>query len=193
MKPLNVMAGLGPLNSVLMSLSFLKAAALPLKPEHNFERWVVNRFGRRLYEAFFKSYTEKIWGTQCTEISAEWAAQRIKGLSFRTVVLNAVLGNPKQKIKSLIDEFLYPRLGPGALWERIQQRVIEQGGEVHLNQGVRQVHRDGTRVIGVHRGRQRRRPVRRGRAPHLEHAGHPHRQAARTRRRLRKSSTPPRT
>ena len=106
LKPLNLVAGLGPLNSVLILLSFLKAAALPLKPEHNFERWVVNRFGRRLYEAFFKSYTEKIWGIPCTEISADWAAQRIKGLSFRTVVLNALRGDRKQKVKSLISEFL---------------------------------------------------------------------------------------
>ena len=101
-----------------------------------------------MYEAFFKSYTEKVWGTPCDQISAEWAAQRIKGLSFRTVVTEALIGDRGKKLKSLIDEFQYPHLGPGELWERVQQRVLETGGEVHLNQAVRKINRDGPQVLG---------------------------------------------
>ncbi len=148
LKPLNVVAGLGPLTSVLSAASFVKASLFPLHPENNFERWVINRFGRRLYEAFFKSYTEKVWGAPCAEISAEWAAQRIKGLSFRTVVMNAILGDRQKKVKSLIDEFLYPRLRPGELWERVERRVAEAGGHVHLRHDVRKIHRDRARVLG---------------------------------------------
>jgi protoporphyrinogen oxidase len=144
----NVLKGLGLWNSFMIGMSFLYAVLFPYKDEDNFERWVINRFGRRLYLTFFKSYTEKVWGIPCDQISAEWAAQRIKGLSLRTAVLHALIGDRNQKVKSLIDQFLYPRLGPGMLWERMGEMVVERGGEVHMGHPVVGIRRDGNRVVG---------------------------------------------
>ncbi len=104
----------------------------PKGPEDNFEQWVSNRFGKRLYNHFFKSYTEKVWGVPTTEIRAEWAAQRIKGLSFFSAAKAAFFGNKGNKIKSLIDAFQYPRYGPGQMWEQMTTRIEEMGGEVQL-------------------------------------------------------------
>ena len=95
-----------------MLVSYVRARLRPSPVEETFEQWVSNRFGRRLYEIFFKTYTEKVWGMSCDEISADWAAQRIKDLSLRSVLLNMFV-KPKVTIKSLIDEFEYPRRGPG--------------------------------------------------------------------------------
>src|SRR5438874_1507143 len=105
---------LGVVEATRCVLSYLKARLLPVKNPLSFEDWVVNRFGRRLFNIFFKTYTEKVWGMSCKEISADWAAQRIKGLSLRTAILNALLpkGKPKQRdqvIKTLLDSFRYPR------------------------------------------------------------------------------------
>ncbi len=144
----NVLRGLGLWNSFMIGVSFLYAVAFPYPEERNFEEWIINRFGRRLYRTFFKSYTEKVWGIPCSEISAEWAAQRIKGLSLRTALLHAVVGDRGNKVKSLIDEFLYPRLGPGMLWERMRDVIVERGGEVHLGQPVVGIKLDGDRVAG---------------------------------------------
>jgi protoporphyrinogen oxidase len=132
----------------MIGMSFLYAVVFPYRKERNFEEWVINRFGRRLYGTFFKSYTEKVWGIPCSQISAEWAAQRIKGLSLRTAVLHALVGDRNQKVKSLIDEFLYPRLGPGMLWERMRDVVAENGGEVHIGRPVTGIRRDGTHITG---------------------------------------------
>ena len=99
--------------------------------EENFEQWVSNRFGRRLYRIFFKTYTEKVWGIPCTEIRAEWAAQRIQGLSLaRALLSGTALNHRPATIKSLISQFKYPRLGPGQMWEACRDRVIERGGRV---------------------------------------------------------------
>jgi protoporphyrinogen oxidase len=144
----NVLGGLGLWNSFMIGVSFMYAVMFPYKEENNFEQWVINRFGRRLYNTFFKSYTEKVWGIPCDQISAEWAAQRIKGLSLRTAVLHALIGDRKQKVKSLIDSFLYPRLGPGMLWERMAENVVERGGEVRMKEPVVAIKRDGNRVTG---------------------------------------------
>jgi len=144
----NVLRGLGLWNSFMIGVSFMYAVVFPYKEENNFEQWVINRFGRRLYNTFFKSYTEKVWGIPCDQISAEWAAQRIKGLSLRTAVLHALIGDRNQKVKSLIDAFLYPRLGPGMLWERMAENVIERGGEVCMKEPVVAIKRDGNRVTG---------------------------------------------
>jgi len=149
----NVLRGLGVWASVRIVLSFFYAVVFPYREEHNFEEWVVNRFGRRLYETFFKSYTEKVWGMPCTELSAEWAAQRIKGLSLRTAVLHAAFGNRDPKVKSLINEFLYPRLGPGMLWERMRDTVIARGGVVSTGASVVGIRRDGAHVTGFVVGR----------------------------------------
>jgi protoporphyrinogen oxidase len=122
-------------------LSYLKARVFPVKDARSVEDWVSNQFGRRLFGIFFRTYTEKVWGMSCKEISADWAAQRIKGLSLREAIRNAILPRrkPKQKsevIKTLIDSFRYPRKGPGMMWEACARRVRELGGTVRMGEKV---------------------------------------------------------
>jgi protoporphyrinogen oxidase len=119
----------------------------PSPVEENLEQWVSNRFGERLYKTFFKTYTEKVWGIPCNEIQAEWAAQRIKGLSLKTAVINAVFGS--NNTKTLIKEFDYPVLGPGMMWQRFQEAVESKGGEVYLNTKVLHIEREGNRIKKV--------------------------------------------
>src|SRR5205814_2169745 len=111
--------------------------------------WVSNRFRRRHFELFFKSYTGKVWGVPTSEIRAEWAAQRIKGLSFASAVRAAFFGNRGNKVKSLISEFNYPRFGPGQMWEAMTQAIEDEGGEVRLDSGVDRVQVAGGRVVRV--------------------------------------------
>ena len=132
---------LGLVESVRCVLSYAKARVAPVKAPRSFEDWVSNQFGRRLFEIFFKTYTEKVWGMSCKDISADWAAQRIKGLSLATAVLNAM--SPKRRprgrgdvVKTLIDTFRYPRRGPGMMWETCAARITEMGGEVRLGATV---------------------------------------------------------
>ena len=131
LKALNALAGLGPIEAVLVSLSYAKAQLRSHQDETNFEQWVSNRFGHRLYEIFFRTYTEKVWGIPCAEISADWAAQRIKNLSLGEAVRNALWGAGKSKdgqvLTTLIDEFLYPRFGPGMMWEACEKLLAQQG------------------------------------------------------------------
>ena len=109
----------------------------PVKPEENFEAWVSNRFGRRLFKIFFESYTEKVWGISCKKIRAEWAAQRIKGLSLLSVVKNALFASRADRsIKTLIHEFQYPRKGPGMMWQRTREIVEASGSAVEMGAGV---------------------------------------------------------
>lgn len=137
LKPANALFGLGLFNSIGIILSYLWWHFRPYPEEENFEQWVTNRFGKRLYEIFFKTYTEKVWGIPCTEIRAEWAAQRIKGLSLARAILSAASINKRStKIKTLINEFQYPRLGPGQMWETCAEKIREMGGEVHLEHYV---------------------------------------------------------
>src|SRR3984885_567216 len=119
---------LGIGESILCVLSYLKARLFPVRDPKNFEDWVSNQFGQRLFRIFFKTYTEKVWGMSCKDISADWAAQRIKGLSLTTAVLAALF--PKRKprtgakvVKTLIDSFRYPRLGPGMMWDSCAAKV----------------------------------------------------------------------
>src|SRR3954468_4963630 len=114
---MDVIKKLGPVELTRALFSYLVAAVKPKGNEDDLESWVSNRFGKRLYQLFFKSYTEKVWGVPCTELRAEWAAQRIKGLSFFSAAKAAFFGNRGNKIKSLISEFHYPRFGPGQMWE----------------------------------------------------------------------------
>jgi protoporphyrinogen oxidase len=131
LKPANVLRGLGIVNAVRMLASYVYAQFRPIPVEETFEQWVTNRFGRRLYEAFFKTYTEKVWGIPCTEIRAEWAAQRIQGLSLARAIITATSLNKRPTtVKSLIEEFRYPRLGPGQMWEACRDRVVAMGGTV---------------------------------------------------------------
>jgi protoporphyrinogen oxidase len=144
----NALAGLGPVEALLILLSYTKAKAFPSAAETNFEQWVSNRFGTRLYQIFFKTYTEKVWGIPCTEISADWAAQRIKNLSLREALRNAVFGNGKAKdgqiITTLIDQFHYPRFGPGMMWERCEALLAAQGSDTLRGVRVERIrHRHG--------------------------------------------------
>jgi protoporphyrinogen oxidase len=129
----DVVRKLGPVELTRCLVSYLWAAMKPKGSEDNLEEWVSNRFGRRLYQHFFKSYTEKVWGVPATEVRAEWAAQRIKGLSFVSAARAAFFGNEGNRIKSLIDRFQYPRYGPGQMWETMTRRIEDLGGEVRLN------------------------------------------------------------
>jgi protoporphyrinogen oxidase len=150
LKPMNALTGLGLWNAFLIVASYIKWHYRPYPVEENFEQWVTNRFGRRLYRAFFKTYTEKVWGLPCTEIRAEWAAQRIQGLSLARAVLNASnLNKRSNDIKTLIHEFDYPRLGPGQMWEACRTRIEEKGHQVLMEHRVRQIVVNGGRVEAV--------------------------------------------
>ncbi len=148
LKATNALAGLGPVEAFIVGLSFTKAKLFPQAEETNLEQWVANRFGHRLYEIFFKTYTEKVWGIPCTEISADWAAQRIKNLSLPEALRNALFSTMKSKngdiITSLIDQFNYPRLGPGMMWERCEELLKERGNETMRGIKIETVrHRHG--------------------------------------------------
>ncbi len=152
LKPANAVLGLGPLETVRIGLSYLKAQLFPSKEERTFEQWVSNRFGRRLFEIFFKTYTEKVWGMPCSEISAEWAAQRIKDLDLKVAIRQALLGGLGSRgrvVTSLIEEFHYPRLGPGQMWERCADKLEQRGSEVRLGARVVRIEHDGSRVLAV--------------------------------------------
>jgi protoporphyrinogen oxidase len=109
---------------------------------------VTNRFGKRLFKIFFKSYTEKVWGISTSELSAEWAAQRIKDLDLKAAILSMFV-KPKHTIQTLIEEFEYPRRGPGMMWNRVKEEVEERGGEVHLNSDIKQILHQNGRITGV--------------------------------------------
>jgi protoporphyrinogen oxidase len=147
----DVIRKLGPVELTRAGLSYLRAKFKRKGSEDSLEEWVSNRFGWRLYSMFFKTYTEKVWGVPCSELRAEWAAQRIKGLSFTSAAKAAFMGNKGNKIKSLIDEFNYPRFGPGQMWDFMTQRIREEGGEVRLEAPVTSILvEDGeiTQVVG---------------------------------------------
>lgn len=151
LKPANALRGLGPINALRIVLSYVKWHYQPYPVEDNFEQFVTNRFGRRLYELFFKTYTEKVWGIPCTEIRAEWAAQRIQGLSLARAILSATpLHKRVGPIKSLIHEFQYPRLGPGQMWEMCRDRVVERGHQVLMQHQVDGFQMTAERVTAVH-------------------------------------------
>ncbi len=150
LKPMNALTGLGAWNAAMIVLSYLKWHYRPYPVEENFEQWVTNRFGRRLYETFFKTYTEKVWGLPCTEIRAEWAAQRIQGLSLARASLNATALNKRSTaIKTLIHEFDYPRYGPGQMWEACRDRVVARGHRVLLGHRARAIRMSGGEVDAV--------------------------------------------
>lgn len=147
----NTLSNVGIFNSFLMVMSYAKAKfkkTLNMTPEpETFEEWVTDRFGERLYRTFFKTYTEKVWGIPCNQIRADWAAQRINGMSLRRVVMNAVFGS--QNAKSLIKKFDYPILGPGMMWERTQELIEEKGSTVQLDTAVTRIKRAGMRIESI--------------------------------------------
>ena len=150
LRPFNALFGLGVLNSFLILASYMHSQVFPSQKEETFEEWVSNRFGKRLYNMFFKTYTEKVWGIPCNEIRAEWAAQRIKGLSLITALKNALIknsnNNKKKVITTLIDEFDYPKFGPGMMWQAVADTVQENGSQVWLDSGVEGILWSGNRV-----------------------------------------------
>ncbi|MDQ2867313.1 MAG: NAD(P)/FAD-dependent oxidoreductase [Verrucomicrobiota bacterium] len=137
LKAFEALRKLGVFNSTLCVLSWLKAKLFPVRNPTNFEDWVSNQFGKRLFNTFFKSYTEKVWGMSCREISADWAAQRIKGLSLGSAIKNALLPqrqpkDPSKVIKTLINSFKYPRRGPGMMWEACAEKTKAMGGAIEM-------------------------------------------------------------
>jgi len=145
----DVIKKLGFVELTRVSGSYLAATLKPKGKEESYEEWVSNRFGRRLFELFFRSYTEKVWGVPTSEIRAEWAAQRIKGLSFLTAAKSAFFGNNGNKVKTLINEFHYPRYGPGQMWESMTDAITALGGDVRLECPVERIIVDGRRATTV--------------------------------------------
>lgn len=147
LKLMNALINMGPYESMRIMVSYLKWQIQPHRKEESFEEWVMNRFGGRLYMHFFASYTRKVWGIDPKDIQADWAAQRIKNLSLPKAVWNAISG--ANDTASLIEEFDYPRLGPGQMWEKTAELIEERGGEVRMQSWVSKVFREGNRVVAV--------------------------------------------
>ena len=159
----NTITNLGPTRMAKIGYSYVMSRVSPIKEEKSLEDFLINRFGRELYLTFFKSYTEKVWGTPCDQISAEWGAQRIKGLSLTTAlkhfVKKAFTTKPKDEASSdvaqkgtdtsLIERFLYPKFGPGQLWEHVADKIVTMGGEIHMGCKVDSIEVNGKRVIAV--------------------------------------------
>ena len=148
LRPIDALKGLGLCEGLLIFASYLKWQLVPYRREDTFEQWVTNRFGKRLFQTFFKTYTEKVWGISCSELKAEWAAQRIKDLSLRTALLNMFFKS-KRTIKTLIEEFEYPRYGPGMMWEAIKSEVERRGGTVLMEAEVVRINRTGGRINSI--------------------------------------------
>jgi len=152
LRPFNALLGLGGWNSILILFSYLIAQLFPSKDEETFEDWVSNRFGKRLFKIFFKTYTEKVWGISCNDISAEWAAQRVRGLSLITALKNAIIKNQngqrdkRKVIKTLIDEFDYPKFGPGMMWQALLDILQRTGSQVWLESEVEGICWSGNKV-----------------------------------------------
>jgi protoporphyrinogen oxidase len=150
---------LGLLRTMRVGVSYMKSRVSQITPEKSLEDFLINRFGRELYLTFFKSYTEKVWGTPCDQISAEWGAQRIKGLSLTTAVKHFLkksfsrksTGDVAQKgtDTSLIERFMYPKYGPGQLWEHVADQVVAKGGEIRMGWKVDRIHCEGERVVSI--------------------------------------------
>jgi protoporphyrinogen oxidase len=152
LKAFEALANLGLVESLRCVLSYAKARLIPVRDPRSFHDWVANQFGERLFSIFFKTYTEKVWGMSCDELSADWAAQRIKGLSLGTAIWNALARSIPvarsraaqrggAQVKTLIEEFRYPRRGPGMLWEHAARAIQRRGGELMM----------GVRATGFHR------------------------------------------
>lgn len=147
LRPLNTLSGLGLRDSILIFLSYLYSHLFPYKKEDTFDKWISNRFGRRLYDTFFKTYTQKVWGMPCDEIGAEWASQRIKDLSLFNLIRNSFIKQNMNRdrqavIKTLIDSFNYPRFGPGMMWEAVHNIIKNKGAQIYLGACVKEIFWD---------------------------------------------------
>jgi len=147
----NALRNLGLIEATKCVLSYIRARVRPPKDQSNYEGWLVARFGWRLYRTFFKTYTEKVWGIPVSDMPADWAAQRVKGLSLGNAIINALLPKRNQKeITSLIEEFEYPRTGPGLMWDTCRDKVLAAGGEIVMETKVKAVHwSEGRGATGV--------------------------------------------
>ncbi len=155
------LSNLGGARTVRVGISYIASRFRQIKPEKSLEDFLINRFGRELYLTFFKSYTEKVWGTPCDQISAEWGAQRIKGLSLTTALKHFARkafsrsGPPsgdvaqKDTDTSLIERFMYPKFGPGQLWEHVADTIVAMGGEIHMNHRVEQIQTSGKQITSI--------------------------------------------
>jgi protoporphyrinogen oxidase len=151
------LANLGPAYTAAIGVGYVKARLFPRSPETTLEDFLINRFGDKLYRTFFKDYTEKVWGVPCDQISAEWGAQRIKGLSISKAIRHALLkpfrrsadAAQKGTETSLIERFLYPKFGPGQMWEEVSRRVTAAGGALYLRHRVVGIQRAGDRIESV--------------------------------------------
>ena len=151
LRPANALKNLGVVEAIRCLASYLWVRVRPPRDTTTFEGWTAARFGWRLYRMFFKTYTEKVWGVPATAISADWAAQRIKNLSLLNAITSSLLPRRRSRtrITSLIEQFHYPRLGPGMMWERMAERVREQGSEILFDSKVMRLHRTGDVVSSV--------------------------------------------
>jgi protoporphyrinogen oxidase len=150
---------MGLVRTFRSGISYMRSAILPQRKEKSLEDFLINRFGKQLYLTFFKSYTEKVWGVPCHEISAEWGAQRIKGLSLKAVAVHYLKKtfsskksgdiSQKETETSLIEKFLYPKLGPGQLWEHAANLVLKGGGEIHHGILIDRIHVDGDKIVSI--------------------------------------------
>lgn len=150
---------MGAVRTFRAGMSYMRAALLPRREEHSLEDFFINRFGKQLYLTFFKSYTEKVWGVPCNQISAEWGAQRIKGLSLKGVVVHFLKKSfgwnkadglaQKQTETSLIEKFLYPKHGPGQLWEHVAGLIRKDGGQIHLGIRINRIHVEKDKVVAI--------------------------------------------
>lgn len=139
---------LGSIEAIQAMVSFAGTLRRRGEPE-TFEDWITQKFGRKLYETFFKTYTEKVWGIPCSQIGAEWAAQRIKGLDLLGLVKNSLFGHSRRQIKTLVEQFDYPILGAGQMYEAMAEKVVPRHGDLMLETSVVAIHREGERVVSV--------------------------------------------
>ncbi len=144
----NTFWNLGPFESALCVASYLKSK-ISRVDDSTFEGWVINRFGKRLYDIFFKTYTEKVWAVACTDISADWASQRLRGLSLRIAIKKAMLGMKGKSPKTLSGEFLYPRTGPGEFYYRLKERVSEGGGQFIFKRTLTGIRHNANNVSSI--------------------------------------------
>jgi protoporphyrinogen oxidase len=149
LKPIDALMNLGIFEAIRCVVSYLKSLMSPPENNGSFESWVVSRFGRRLFEIFFKTYSEKLWGIRCDELDADFAAQRIKKLNLFAAVWNAIVGGRGNKHKTLVDQFAYPFGGTGRVYELMAESVVKNGGYVQLNTKIKKVIVENKVVKGV--------------------------------------------
>ena len=150
LRALNVLRNIALWEGILIGFSYLWARIHPPKDESNYENWLVKRFGWRLYRTFFKTYTEKVWGVPVSDMPADWAAQRVKNLDLRKAVMNAILPKRGQtEITTLIEEFQYPKYGPGMMWEVCADKVRAAGGTIEMGARLTRINLEGGRAVSV--------------------------------------------